>query len=120
MKSLAMFAVVLGLLLGGCDVFYGPLLKNAGKEPMDVAAVYSDGSSYNVHLDPGGAFRQRVKGLAVERIVVTQGGRRAEFDSTFFRPLLARVPSPDQAVVMISESGVEIISIDEAKRKGIL
>lgn len=117
MNTLRLVFVVIGLLLSGCEIFYGPILKNVGKSPVDVAAVYSNGSSYTVHLKQGDAFRQRVKGLAVEKLSITQNGKTVEFGDAAIRPLMTHVSSSDQAVFLISESGLEIISIAEAKAK---
>ncbi len=117
MKSLIPVAISIALLLGGCETFYGPILKNVSAAPMDVAASYSDGSSYNVHLNSGSAFRQRVKGLMVEKLVVRQNGKSVEFGSTAILPLLTHVASSDEAVILIGDFGLEIISIAEAKKR---
>ncbi len=98
-------------------MFYGPILKNVGPKPIDVAAIYSNGSRYTVHLKPGDAFRQRVKGLTVEKLTITQNGKTVEFGDVAIRPLMKRVSSPDEAVFLISESGLEVISFAEAKGK---
>jgi len=120
MKALLLASLVMGLFLSGCDRYYGPIVKNTTKNPIDITVSFSDGGVSTVHLGPGNGFWQTQKGRVLEHLTVTQGSQKTEYASPFLHSLLAHLSSVTaEAVYLIRESDLEVVSIEEAKQKGV-
>ena len=104
--------LTLNLLTWGCEVFYGPVLKNAGSGPVEIRISYSNGTNSEVRLNPQNTFRHRRRDVAIEKLVVTRDGHATEYDSAAIRLLVGQVSSAD-AVFLIKDSGLDVVSVGE-------
>ena len=112
--------VICVALLAGCESFNGPIVKNVSKGLMDVTIVYCNGTTTTLPFVLGQTLRHRGKGNEIDKIVVHQAGQRTEYDRATLHELVKAANSFDDAMILISDSKLEIISIKEAERRRLL
>ncbi len=116
MKPFAMIVAFVGLLLGGCDRYFGPVIRNDTSAPIEVWANYSNGEKSYVRLKPGTGLWKGKPGFIPEQIVIVQSGQRMEFDNAYLQSLLACIENKDSAVIAFDGKSLRGLSLAEAKR----
>jgi len=102
---------VFSLCLAGCEVISGPAIQDASAHDVRVIAYFSNGAVHDLNLKPGEELAQRVHGLKINRLIVTQGQTTTEYNQTQIDALFKAVQSTDNAVVLIQDSGIKVTPI---------
>ena len=104
-------------LLGGCDPAFGPAIANGTDDVLEITVRFSDRPSV-VRLEPHQVYWQLKPGRMVESLVITENGQHREVGSAELGTLLKQISTPDDALILLRRTAIEVRSISEAKREG--
>jgi len=122
MKKVSIILTVMLLACAGCELVEGPVFINDTGQSLRLEILHANGNSIIDKLKPGQSVWQGKdpirKPNPIERIRLTgEDGLKREYQ---VKSLLADVASPDNAAIIIGRSGVEITTIKDADRRGLL
>ena len=117
MKTVA--ALLVAVVLIGCEVFRPPVIRNVSRDLVRITLVYSDQSSFSTDMVIGQILRHRGRKSLAE-IAVSQSGRRTVYDRQALQSVTTFAGSPDDGVILITDTGLEIISLGEAEKRRMI
>lgn len=101
-------------------MFHPPILKNISRELVAVTIIYSDGSSATLDLVIGQTVRHRKSQKKIDKIVINKRGQLTEYDRQSLQTLTKYDGYPSDGVILLEDSGLEIITVAEAEKRGLL
>jgi hypothetical protein len=104
-------------LLGGCDPALGPVIANGTDDVLEITVRFSDRPS-EVRLEPHQVYWQLKPARTVESLVITENGQHREVGCAELGALLRQISTPDDALILLRGTAIEVRSISEAKREG--
>ena len=95
----------------GCEGISGPAVQNRATHDVTIVAYYSDGSIHRIELRPNEELAQRAPDLTIDRLVVINGKRRAEYSAAQLNALCRVGQSIERSVIIVEETEIKVIPI---------
>lgn len=117
---LGLVAALFFFILAGCDGSYGPMFYNTTNEAVQIKLTFEsdtrDRQFFTLHAQQ--AYSNMMPGMRLLSLVIVSNGQQHEYKKQQLEPLLAKLMSQDDALVLIEKDGITVESLNQARRDG--